>query len=557
MPHDSKSLNRCLGLFSYYSQWIPEFSNRIKSLTSCKSFPLSSESVAAFEGLKKTVEESFVTAIDESIPFEVETDASDVALAATLSQNGRPVAFFSRSLQGSELRHAAIEKEAQAIIEAIRHWRHFLTGQHFTLKTDQKSVSYMFDQRNRGKIKNDKIMRWRLELACYSFDIIYRPGKENILPDTLSRATSAATVEDSLLKLHKSLCHPGVTRLNHFVRTKNLPYSLDEIKRVTNQCSTCAKYKPQYHKPERVPLIKATQPFERINIDFKGPLPSNTGHKYFLNIIDEYSRFPFVFPCTDISTATVIKCLTTLFSLFGMPAFIHSDRGASFMSHELQAFLAGKGIATSRTTSYNPEGNGQVERYNGIIWKAVEMALDSNNLPVKYWQDVLPDVLHSIRSLLCTATNETPHERFFRFPRRSSSGASIPTWMAEPGPVLLKRHVRCNKTDPLVDEVQLLQANPHYAYIRYPGGRETTVSSKHLAPKPKSMLPQTELEEQDLETKESASKEQSRDVPSPLLSGNSKEVPAIAERPNYNVTVEQPALRRSERVRRPVERLDL
>ena len=84
IPQDSKALKRCLGLFSYYSQWIPEFSNQIKPITSCKSFPLSQEAVEAFESLKKTIE-SFVTAIDASIPFDVETDASDVALAATLS----------------------------------------------------------------------------------------------------------------------------------------------------------------------------------------------------------------------------------------------------------------------------------------------------------------------------------------------------------------------------------------------------------------------------------------------------------------------------------------
>ena len=158
VPRDSKSLNRCLGLFSYCSQWIPEFSNRIKPLTSCKSFPLSPEAVTTlnFDSLKKIVEEALVTAIDDTIAFEVETDASDVALAATLSQDGRPVTFFSRSLQGSELKHDAIEKEAQAIIEAIRHWRHFLTGQHFTLRTDQKSVSYMFNQRNRGKNNKER-----------------------------------------------------------------------------------------------------------------------------------------------------------------------------------------------------------------------------------------------------------------------------------------------------------------------------------------------------------------------------------------------------------------
>ena len=217
---------------------------------------------------------------------------------------------------------------------------------------------------------------------------------------------------------------------------------------MTSWCPVCCECKPQFHRPEKVPLIKATQPFERINIDFKGPLPTNNGNKYFLMVVDEYSRFPFVFPCPDVSTNTVIKCLTSLFSLVGMPAYVHSDRGASFMSRELREFLSLKGVASSRTTSYNPEKNGQAERCNGVIWKAVTMSLKSKNLP----------------SLLCTATNETPHKRFFGFSRRSSAGASIPTWLATPGPTYIKRQVRTSKMDPLVDEAELLQANPHYAH---------------------------------------------------------------------------------------------
>ena len=67
------------------------------------------------------VQKSFVTAIDESIPSEIETDASELALPNTLSQDCKPVAFSSHSLQGSKLNHTAIEKEAQAIIEAVRH----------------------------------------------------------------------------------------------------------------------------------------------------------------------------------------------------------------------------------------------------------------------------------------------------------------------------------------------------------------------------------------------------------------------------------------------------
>ena len=198
IPHDSRSLKRCLGMFSYYSKWIPFYSDKLKVLLNCKSFPLSQDAIDAFHGMKKMLEAAVVRAIDDKLPFVVETDASDYALAATLSQDGRPVAFFSRCLQGSELRYPSIEKEAQAIIEAIRRWRHLLTNRHFLLKTDQKSVAFMFDRRHRGKIKNDKILRWRMELSCYSFDIIHQPGRENIAADTLSRSACACATTNPL-----------------------------------------------------------------------------------------------------------------------------------------------------------------------------------------------------------------------------------------------------------------------------------------------------------------------------------------------------------------------
>ena len=348
-------LGRFKGLFSYYSQWISGFSDRMKPIHSCKMFPLSAEAVAALEGLKKSIEESVMTVVDEDVSFEVETDASEVAIAATLNQAGCPVASFSRTLQGPETRLPSIEKESQAIIEAIRQWKHYLTGKHFSLKIDHKSVSYMFDQRHKGKIKNDKIMCWQVELSCYSFDIVYRPGKENVPPDVFSRSTFAAL---PMYQLHQSLCHPGITRMSHFVCARNLPYSIEEIKRMTNACQICCECKPRFHRPDRSHLIKATQAFERLNIDFKGPLASSNKNIYFLNVIDEYSRFPFVFPCPDMTASTVIKCLTLLFSVFGMPAFIHSDHGPSLVCQELQEFLTGKGVAMSHTTTYNPAGNG-------------------------------------------------------------------------------------------------------------------------------------------------------------------------------------------------------
>ena len=320
-PTDFRSLKRLLGLFAYYAKWIPDFSEKIQQLKNAKSFPLSSSILEDFNRLKKLIEHASLAAIDENQPFVVECDASENTISAVLNQCGRPVAFMSRSLQGSEKNYPSLEKEATAIIEAVRKWQHFLARQHFTLITDQRSVAFMFDNRKRTKVKNNKILCWRLELASFAYSIQYRPGKHNVVPDSLTRAFCASLSSPSGLKqIHDNLSHPGTAALLHFVRSKNLPYSTAEVKNVCTSCNICAEIKPRFYVPEERALIKSTKPFERINIDFKGPLPSVTRNKYLLVIIDEYSRFPFCFPCTNMNADTVIQCFEKLFSFCGYPA---------------------------------------------------------------------------------------------------------------------------------------------------------------------------------------------------------------------------------------------
>ena len=170
--------------------------------------------------LKNDLASAALQIIDESIPFVIKTDASENAISATLNQNNRPVAFFSRMLSKSEFHHSSVEKEASAIVEAVRKWTHFLSGRHCTIITDQQSVVFMCSSINYSKIKNEEIMRWRMQLNEYDFDIVYRTGKLNHVPDALSRAYCASMHDNTLQEIHNFLCHPGITRLQHFVKVK-------------------------------------------------------------------------------------------------------------------------------------------------------------------------------------------------------------------------------------------------------------------------------------------------------------------------------------------------
>ena len=98
-----------------------------------------------------------------------------------------------------------------------------------------------------------------------------------------------------------------------------------------------------------------------------------------------------------MSVGTTIKCFNDLFSIFGHCSYVHSDQWSAFQCPEFKNYFLDKGTPTSRSNPYHPQGNGQVERYKGIVWKAVKSTLNARDLPIKQWERVFSAVLHVIR----------------------------------------------------------------------------------------------------------------------------------------------------------------
>lgn len=128
--------------------------------------------------------------------------------------------------------------------------------------------------------------------------------------------------------------------------------------------------------------------------------------------------------------------------------------------------------------------------------------------------------------------------------------------MTIPGPVLLKRHVRNSKFEPLVDEVELIEANPLYAHVQFPGGREDTVSLKHLAPQGNARIEGMQGSTGDGRMEDGDVLGSTGDTEETLITDqNDQNLPDFAtgnkrQKLQPEVTQEQTLPRRSERIRR-------
>ena len=120
-------------------------------------------------------------------PFILDTDASDIAVAACLYQLRdsieQPVAFASQTLAPAQRRYCTTKKELLAIVAFTRQFRHYLLGQQFTVRTDHGSLAWLF----RFKNPVGQLGRWLEELGQYDMIIQHRPGIKHVNADALSR----------------------------------------------------------------------------------------------------------------------------------------------------------------------------------------------------------------------------------------------------------------------------------------------------------------------------------------------------------------------------------
>nr|KYP37202.1 Retrovirus-related Pol polyprotein from transposon 17.6 [Cajanus cajan] len=176
-----------MGLAGYYKRFIEGFSKIVVPLTQLtrkeQQFIWTDACERCFEELKRRLTTSPVLVLpDSGEPFDVYYDASHHGLGCVLMQNRKVVAYASRQLKNHERNYLTHDLELAAVVFALKILRHYLYGARFNVFSDHKSLKYLFDQKELNMRQ-----RWWMEfLKDYDFQLMYHPGKANVVADALS-----------------------------------------------------------------------------------------------------------------------------------------------------------------------------------------------------------------------------------------------------------------------------------------------------------------------------------------------------------------------------------
>lgn len=467
VPKTQKNIRQFLGKINFYRQYIPNSAITLDPLHNLlrknQPFVWSDECQKAFEVIKGLLcSQPILEIYDKDLPINIYTDASLEGIGAILKQvqpdgKEKPVAYFSKKLNGSQKKKKAIYLECLAIVEAVRYWQYWLIGKSFTVYTDHKPLENL----NLKCRTDEELGDLTYYLSQYDFQIKYAPGKQNIEADCLSRnpvletsdnmdeqlkIVNFVTLEDividqskneeiqnnkeklierhklylkrikskekiilsekysmKLLKdTHKNLCHIGIGQMKKtispFYTAKNLTKN---IKNVCRSCEICIKNKSRGHEKYGIMshLGPATKPFEIISIDTIGGFGgSRSTKKYMHLLVDHFTRYAFILTSKTQNANDFIKLLMKVTETEDVGMLL-TDQYPGINSKEFKTFLKENKISLVFTAVNAPFSNGLNERLNQTLVNKIRCKINEKEKK-KPGQQLLTNVSKCIMTLI-------------------------------------------------------------------------------------------------------------------------------------------------------------
>ncbi|XP_022029993.1 uncharacterized protein LOC110930644 [Helianthus annuus] len=331
-PKNPSEVRSFLGLVGYYRRFIQDFSKISLPLTKLtkknEKFVWGIEQEKEFQTLKSKLSDAPILTLPEgSEDLVVYTDASHQGLGAVLMQRGKVIAYASRQLKPHESNYPTHDLELAAVVFALKLWRHYLYGIKSTIYSDHKSLKYFFEQKD----LNMRQRRWLELIKDYDCEILYHPGKANVVADALSRKEYPSPIQ---VKSMKMTVTPKLLELIKEAQTKSL---------------------------------NATDPKKERMKGLIGELKMNGD-----GIMTRYGRIwvPWLSEVKSLLLEEAHKSRYTLAEIYmneiiarhGVPVSIVSDRDTRFTFRFWRKFHEDVGTNLRLSTAYHPQTDGQSER---------------------------------------------------------------------------------------------------------------------------------------------------------------------------------------------------
>ena len=225
-PHNKADLHTFLGLVNYLRQYVPNLSHHTGPLRELLKEDVEFQWTESHQEVFNKLKELITTATtlrfyDRNKPVTLQVDASTKGLGAVLMQDGNPVAYASKSLTETESRYANIERELLAVVFGCTRFHTYLYGRTFTIESDHKPLAQI-DKKNLTKAP-PRLQRMLMQLQPYTYELIYKPGKQVVIADALSRLSPSECEEIPGLEVYihemVTVSHLRMTELKNATET--------------------------------------------------------------------------------------------------------------------------------------------------------------------------------------------------------------------------------------------------------------------------------------------------------------------------------------------------
>ncbi|GFU46234.1 retrovirus-related Pol polyprotein from transposon TNT 1-94 [Trichonephila clavipes] len=228
---------------------------------------------------------------------------------------------------------------------------------------------------------------------------------------------TAKTKNGSIEIWHQRFCHVN----NYYLVKTSKNDSVRGLPRLTDNgkthCIPCKLAKSKRVSFKKTGAVRSKRPLELLHMDLCGPMPTESqgGNKYFLSIIDDYSRKVTVFPIRNKSDVfhTFIRFQKRAERFLSRKVIaVRTDGGLEFCNKDMDNFLTELGIKHEVTNSYTPEMNGVAERFNLTALDSIKTLLKSSEVPHKFWGEALLCFTYAWNRICHKDSNKTPFEKY-------------------------------------------------------------------------------------------------------------------------------------------------